>query len=492
MTIPREIRRVAVIGAGPAGLSAVKYLLAENYFEKIDVFEKRSSVGGVWNYTPGALKQGLPTPVPQLDPNFAVEKPTWQPVDGADETEAVFISPIYRTLDTNIPKELMAYGEKQFPSKSQVLPPFWVVKQYLEEYAADIRDLINFETEVVDARQNPPPVGGWRITTRNLRTDTTVTNSYDAVVAASGHFDIPYMPDISGIKQWNEHFPGIICHSRLFDSPEGFRGKKVVVVGSSASAVDIGNQINAVSKGRVLVSQRRKSYLMTNDAVRATDPMEFPEIVEFLPPSQHDRAIRFEDGRVETEIDSIVFCTGYLYSFPYLSCLDPPIITDGRRVLNTYQHLFYIYNTSLVFPVLTQRVIPFPLAENQAAVFARVWAGRLRLPPVSEMKAWEDATAIEKGNGTSFHLLPFPLDANYMNLLYDWAKAADSRPSLINHGNGKEGNHWGERAKWMRSLFPNIRQTFMDMGEARHGVTSLKQLGYDFEAWKERQKQDAS
>lgn len=488
----REIRRVAIIGAGPAGLSAAKYLLAENCFEKIDIFEKRSSPGGVWNYTPGYLKLGLPTPVPQLDPNYPAEKPVWQPTKDAHSKheEPVFISPIYSTLDTNIPKEIMAYGEKRFPADSQVLPTYSTVKQYLDEYAEDVKHLVAFETEVLDVRKSRH-TKQWGITARNLRTNTTETNSYDAVVAASGHFDVPYLPDIAGIKQWDEKYPGIISHSRLFDSPDDFRGKKVVVVGSSASAIDIGNQINTVSKGKLLVSQRTKSYLMSNNDPDTSDRIDYPEIVEFLSPTEHDRAIRFADGRIETEIDSIVFCTGYLYSFPFLSSLDPPVITDGRRTLNTYQHLFYIYDTSLVFPVLPQRVIPFQLSENQAAVFARVWSGRLRLPPVPEMKAWEDATAIEKGNGTSFHLLPFPLDANYMNLLHEWAAKAEPRSGLINDGNGKQGNYWGGYERWIRSLFPEIRKTFVDMKEERHGITNLKQLGYDFDTWKAQQEQDA-
>ncbi|KAF9887288.1 monooxygenase [Aspergillus nanangensis] len=481
-----KISRVAVIGAGPTGLSAAKYLLAENYFEKIDVFEKRSSVGGVWNYFPGAFKQSLATCVPQLDPNHPAEEPVWRTTGDAEGSrglqEPVFISPIYKTLDTNIPKELMAYGEKAFPANAQVLPKYSTVKEYLEEYAEEVKDIIQFETEVLSVEQNPDKMGTWYIITRNIRTGARQTRSYDAVVAASGHFDVPYLPDISGIKHWNEMFPGVISHSNLFDTPEDFRGIKVLVVGASASAIDIGNQINAVSKGKLLISQRSESHLLPSTA---SDKLYFPEIVEFLPSDRYTRAVRFADGSVETGIDSIVFCTGYLYSFPYLSALDPPVVTDGRRVLNTYQHLFYIYNTTLVFPVLPQRVIPFPLSENQAAVFARVWSGRLTVPPVVEMKAWEDATAIEKGDGTSFHLMPFPLDAQYMNLMHEWAAQAELRPWLINDGQGKSSNYWGIKEKWMRQLFPEIRKTFVSKGEERRSITSLKQLGYDFDAREE-------
>ncbi|KKK15779.1 hypothetical protein AOCH_002553 [Aspergillus ochraceoroseus] len=294
----------------------------------------------------------------------------------------MFVSPVYDTLDTNLPKELMAYSEKPFPPDVQDLPRHFTVKKYLDEYAEDVKKLIRFETRVVDVRMSSTEADEWSVTAENLRTGTKTVDSYDAVVVASGHFDVPYLPDIPGLHDWNDAYPGVISHSKFFDSPRPFRNKKVIVVGSSASGLDIGNQINELSKGKVLASQRTDLYLSPT----ATDKAYFPEIVEFLPPASHERAVRFADGRVEKDIDAIVFCTGFFYSFPFLSSLDPPVITNGRRVRNTYQHLFYLYNPTLVLPVLPQRIIPFPLSENQAAVFSRVWSGRLSLPSTAEME----------------------------------------------------------------------------------------------------------
>lgn len=42
------VRTVAVIGAGPSGLSAVKALDEEKAFDTIRVFERRDRVGGTW------------------------------------------------------------------------------------------------------------------------------------------------------------------------------------------------------------------------------------------------------------------------------------------------------------------------------------------------------------------------------------------------------------------------------------------------------------
>lgn len=41
-------RRVAVIGAGPSGLAAVRALEQEGSFDYIRVFERKDRVGGLW------------------------------------------------------------------------------------------------------------------------------------------------------------------------------------------------------------------------------------------------------------------------------------------------------------------------------------------------------------------------------------------------------------------------------------------------------------
>lgn len=453
--------------------------MAEKYFEKIDVFEQRSYVGGVWNYGSSSAKIGVSTTVPQLSPHEPVETPIWdQPRETEGSPKPSFVSPLYERLETNIPKELMCYSDKPFPSDSQLFPKHGTVQQYLEEYAEEIKSFIQFATQVVDVRLKNSTLSTWDVSTRDLHTDTETTHSYDAVVVANGHYTVPYLPDIPGIETWDRSYPGVISHSKFYDSPEPFRGKKAVVVGNSASGIDIGAQINQMSKGPVFVSQRSESFL----GVSGADKVTCPEIVEFLPPTSHDRGIRFANGHIEEYIDAIVFCTGYFYSYPFLSSLKPPVVTHGRRAMNIYQQLFYIDHPTLVFPVLAQRVIPFPMAENQAAVFSRVWSGRLALPPKSDMRAWEDTEVAVKGDGKVFHLLPFPMDADYLNLLYDWATRAELRPGFANNGNGKLGIRWGERERWMRSLFPDIRRAFAQKGEQRGKVKSLEDLGFVFQS----------
>lgn len=44
----RDIKSVAIIGAGPAGAIAIDILTQEKAFDRIHVFERREKAGGCW------------------------------------------------------------------------------------------------------------------------------------------------------------------------------------------------------------------------------------------------------------------------------------------------------------------------------------------------------------------------------------------------------------------------------------------------------------
>lgn len=93
---PFDVKNIAVIGAGPCGLSAAKYLIAQQTFDSVVVFEQNPEVGGVWYYS------REPTPsqhVPQVSPFCPPDAPVKRP--GTDAP--VFASPMYELLNTNIP-----------------------------------------------------------------------------------------------------------------------------------------------------------------------------------------------------------------------------------------------------------------------------------------------------------------------------------------------------------------------------------------------------
>ncbi|TKX20320.1 flavin-binding monooxygenase-like protein 5 [Elsinoe australis] len=469
-----NVSSVAIIGSGPSGIAAAKYLLAENAFQRIDILEQRSKTGGLWDYHPSKKYVAPDFPIPQTDPN---KDPNLKASPDS------FLSPIYDQLETNIPRGLMGFSDLDWPKDSALFPKHETVTQYIERYAKDVRHLIKFGTRVISAKpaSDDDISSGWQITTET-EDQIHQTHHYDAIVAASGHFNVPYIPSLKGLPEWRAQHPDTISHSMFYKTPETYRNKKTLIIGNGASGVDIASQIVQTCAAPLLQSVRSESFLLTTSGPTR---LELPEIAELRP---HDRSVLFTNGHVETSVDAILFCTGYFYSLPWLHVSPSPSpITDGSHVENTYQHLFYRPNPTLVFPVLQQRVIPFPMAEVQAAVVARVWAGRLGLPSEAEMRAWEEAQAVETGGGRGFHVLKFPQDGEYINMMHDWAMSAAEGKA----GRGKEPPRWDEEAFWLRERFPQVKKAYNDLGERRREVRGVEELGFDFAEWKrEKERED--
>ena len=495
-------RTIAIVGAGPSGVVAAKYLRAEKAFDKIVLFEQRSRPGGIWIYTGEQRDENL-FDIPQTNPNKDVQKPEWQSkeavANGSIDTNGIngasripsFLSPMYEKLETNIPRGLMGFQDLDWPSDSQLFPTHQTVLKYIDDYSADVQNLVRYCTQVTSINPVDPnkTSSSWTVTTRNLITNEDTSEVYDAVIVANGHFIVPYIPPMDGIKEWAAQHPGRISHSKYYRKPEDFNTKKVIVVGNSASGADVSAQIAEFCQKPLLWSTRSQSMFSATHGTAGEDQKrrEVPPIKKFIPAS---RGVIFEDGTEEHDIDAIVFATGYFYSLPFLQDVKPELITTGERVNNTYQHLFYAPRPTLSFLALNQRVIPFPIAEAQSAVLARVYSGRLSLPPLSDMRKWERVIEEEMGAGRNFHLLPFPKDANYINAMSRWALSAENKEGLENKGKGKIPPIWGEWQYWCRENFPKIRQAFGKMGEKRGEIRDVKELGFDFEEYQKEQAQE--
>ncbi|KAK3296903.1 uncharacterized protein B0H64DRAFT_390684 [Chaetomium fimeti] len=451
-----DVKSVAIIGAGPCALASAKYLVAQKVFDKIDIFEQQSEVGGVWNYGPRPSES---VHVPQTSPDCPPDPPL--PFQGEAEAP-VFPSPMYEVLHTNIPRSLMKYSDFPMKEDALVFPSREDIQEYVVGYAEDIRHLIQFSTQVKDVRLRV--VDGkdqWDVDTVCLLTGKTTGATYDAVVVGSGHYTAVYIPDIKGIREFHKVHPGVISHSKNYRSPERFTGKKVVIVGNSASGLDIGAQISGVCQKPLLISVRRPTPPANLGYAGAE---EFPVIEEFLP---EERGVRFQDGRIEKDIDAILYGTGYLFDFPFLRSLDPPLLTDGRRVHDLYQELFHIDHPTLVFPRLPVKVVPFMFSESQAAVFSRTWANLLELPSVEEMRQWEAEEAGKRG--PKFHVWPEGNDGGYINSVHDWITRSGTP--------GKEPPRWNPELLWQRKIYFKAKLQFeLDGRRAR----TLEELGFKY------------
>lgn len=508
-----------------------RYLLAENHFSRIVVYEQRSTVGGLWNYTPcdvedvaAARDMRIPQTKPYLEEEEEEETEEERGRKGRGKGRGGdVLTPVYSRLETNIPRDLMGFSDLAWKNDLQLFPKHEDVLQYLKEYAEDVLQipgLVECGVKVVSVElvqtEKENSRGKWEVTTTKSfqqddqeGEDESKTEIFDAVICASGHYDVPYIPSVPGIEAWNAQYPNRITHSKFYRLPENYTGKKVIVVGNSASGVDIGAQVAKCCKGRLIMSSRSESFLKVPDtAAKAKEEpryIEKPEIVEYLLDDEEEkekagnRSVKFSDGTIESHIDAIIYCTGYFYSYPFLEKtkknknknktppLHPPVITTGERVENLFQHIFYRPQPTLSFVGLNQKVIPFPMAQAQAAVIARVLSGRLALPNESVMKEWEEETLQMNGSGRGFHVFAFPKDAEHLNFLHDWAMSAEQQQQQQREV-GKAPPVCGEKLYWIRERFPSIKKAFADCGEERHQVRFLEEIGYDFLKWKEEQK----
>ena len=388
----------------------------------------------------------------------------------------VFFSPMYDNLETNIPHTMMTYSTDHSLADNQLFPRRDKVLEYLESYANEVLHLIKFETGVtsVTLKRNHGK-DQWTITSINLMTSVSKRRPYDAIVVASGHYKVPYIPAIPGLKEWNTTYPDRISHSKYYRNPKPYTASKTLLIGASASGLDISTQVATTCAKPLLLSQRTQSDLAAG--FPDTGILVVPEVAEFLPPSSgHERAVRFVDGQIESGIEKVLFCTGYLHSYPFLSLLDPPPITNGERVEHLYQHIFYTPNPTLGFVGVPSKILPFPTCEAQAAVIARVWSDRLPLPPRSDMEAWEADRMRQKGSGKKFHELTVPEDLDYLNNLVDWAEQASEREGVKDMLPRK----WNEHDYWVRRNFPAIKKAFANRGEERWKVRHIEDLDFEY------------
>ncbi|KAI5812985.1 hypothetical protein BZA77DRAFT_269380 [Pyronema omphalodes] len=470
-TILPNISRVAIIGAGAGGLVAARALREQNHFSKIDVYERRSDVGGVWNYTPQSTSVHIPSTDVTRDE---------EPVEYEDENgmkKRVWVSAMYNSLETNIPKTLMCFPTHPFPAELPLFPGHDAVCDYLKDYAKDLRDMITFNTNVTHIIPSESGTG-WTITlsttpetpgtpgtlnpsstsnpSKQATATATYTQHYDALIIASGHYNTPFIPSIPGIT--HTHIP--LEHSINFRNASYYTSKKVLLIGNSVSGLDIASQLLPFVSHPLLQSVRTMPETPINSPVIKT----VPQILEF----RGFNEVVFSDGTVEKDIDVILFCTGYLYTLPFLS--PSPSSSTGERIRGLYQHVFSCQHPTVAFLGLPMKVIPFPVCQSQAALVARVFAGLVGLPGRGEMQEWEERRVGRFGDGKGFHTFGYPSDREYMEWLEGMAK-----------GQGLEPTRWREKEWWIRSLTQEIKAAFGRAKKQGILVRRMEELGYVFE-----------
>ncbi|KAK9443607.1 Flavin-containing monooxygenase FMO [Metarhizium brunneum] len=418
------VKRVAVIGAGPAGAIALDALAKEKTFDLIRVFERRERPGGCWvgdTLPPPTLSDftsladrtaDAPITIPETLPAFTPKS------DQPRFTE----SSVYPYLETNISHLPMQFSQEPFPAdiseRTRALygdgSPFrhWaVVRSYITGLCErnGYEDLISFSTTV----ERVDKIGSeWKVTLRKegKNSDYWWTEWFDAVVVASGHYSVPYIPAIEGLEQFEKSRPGSVMHSKHFRGKDKFRNKRVVVVGASVSAADIAFDLAdsaAFPVHAITIGHNLNGYF-------GGEAFEHPKI-EKLPSiaKVQGRTVHLVDNKTIPDVDYIVFGTGYSWTLPFL----PQVPVRSNRVPDLWQHIVWQHDPTLLFVGAVHAGLTFKVFEWQAVYVARLLANRAApLPRLDEMRRWEADRIGKRGDGARFSLL-FPDFEDYFESL---------------------------------------------------------------------------
>ncbi|HEX9496739.1 MAG TPA: NAD(P)-binding domain-containing protein [Candidatus Limnocylindria bacterium] len=412
-------KRVAVIGAGAAGLVSARWLVAAG-LEPI-VFERTNNIGGIWRPDTGLA---------------------------------------YPSLRTNTSKQKTAFSDLPFDGDLPDHPGREAVLAYLERYAdlTGVRARIRLGRDIAAVG---PSGAGW----------TVDGEPFDAVVVASGLNGRRYVPELAG----RETFRGRIVHAADYAGPAPFAGQAVVVAGAGSSGSDIAVELSGTARSvQVAVREMptfvprhhrgrpydhrasrlsrmlpaairrwsarrvvrreytRRGLVLDRVSLKSTQGTDFldalasrrvtlrPELVGL-----DERGARFADG-TRADADAIVLATGYRSEFPFLPQGVPERI-DGALAL--YRLVFPPGIDGLAFVGMTRVSGPvFPVAELQARWAAEVFAGRVALPPPDMMRR-EIETRVARARAARddqmrVELLPY---------LDDIAGRIGARPSVWRH-----------------------------------------------------------
>ncbi|KAK4152650.1 hypothetical protein C8A00DRAFT_34628 [Chaetomidium leptoderma] len=464
-------RTVAVVGAGISGVCTAAHLMKQGL--SVTLFERSSIAGGVWHYdervpedppypnnTPSqgdyAVSQrgelAYATPPPEHDADSSGPREIRGSRNAADlEVQFSPPGPCYAGLKNNVPTYLMTSVLGAWPEGTK----YFVSQRYFEEYiqtlaknhGVDAATL--FHTRVDEVRKTPDGTK-WEIRSVTLEKRDTggrVTEAisrFDLLVVASGHYNMPRIPDIEGLKEWKASCPSRVIHSKQYRSPERYRGQNVLIIGAGVSAHNICHELDGVA-AQTYQSVRGGDFdlpasLLPEKAVRV------PEVAKFVIRCDTDGDGRLGDDRGETpdhivltdgqilrDIHHAVLATGYMTSYPFLPQLhsdDTPITaagedllvtSDGTMAHNLHRDIFYINDPTLAFVGVPYYAATFSLFDFQAQAVARVFAGKARLPTRMEMRNEYEKRVEEKGLGRGFHSVHAPgLEIAYVQELVDW------------------------------------------------------------------------
>ncbi|WP_280274744.1 flavin-containing monooxygenase [Nocardia wallacei] len=214
---------VIIVGAGFSGIGAA-IKLREDGFEDFLIVDDADGVGGTWHWN---TYPGIAVDIPSFSYQFSFEQsPEWSRVYAPG-------------------RELAAYAE-----------------HCTDKYG--LRPRIRFRTTISDAEFDTDG-DLWRLRTTD---GDELTARY--VIAATGVLTRPKLPDIPGV----ESFAGRTMHTSRWDHSADLRGKRVAIIGTGASAIQVIPSI-APDVERLVVFQRTPIWCLPRPDATLPPPVRW-------------------------------------------------------------------------------------------------------------------------------------------------------------------------------------------------------------------------
>lgn len=471
-----RVKRVAVIGAGISGVCSAAHLLRNGL--EVVLFERSGIAGGVWHFDQrSAPDPTYPNESPsrgdyEARPEVAYSTPPPEQDDKEDQEIAhAPPGPCYSGLTNNVSTREMRTSLQSWPEGTEDFVSQRVLEEYIQTIAKvhGVSAITQYHTRVEEVRKHDDE---WIVRTTALQKGSSVGThllerrwTFDAIVVASGHYNMPRIPDFPGLKEWKRAMPDRVWHSKRYRNPRLLQDQNILLVGCGVSSTDIAKE-SAAYANHIFQSSRGGALdlpatMLPENATRVGAIKSF----ELDACSKVERAgsgpipgkVVLENSQELSDIHSIILCTGYITSYPFLSHLHSDITpaenaddfvlvtAEGEMVHNLHKDIFYIEDPSLIFVGAPYHIATFSLFDFQSQAVARVLSGKANLPSRNEMREEYQRRVRTKGLGRNFHSLKSIGDEQgYVVDLVEWMNRDAERLGI------KDNMH-GHTAEWLAS-----------------------------------------
>ncbi|XP_037946848.1 senecionine N-oxygenase isoform X2 [Teleopsis dalmanni] len=276
---------------------------------------------------------------------------------------------MYYGLRTNLPKEIMGYPDFPIEECDVSYVTSETIKQFLNDYANKF-NLLKYIKFLHSVIRVIPFKAGWQVLISSLTDKSVHKYFFDNIMICTGHYHTPSYPIYVGA----ELFTGLQLHSHDFRRPEMFKGQKVLIVGAGPSGMDLCHKISkhaeSVTLSHHIVDQPKTKFLGNVN--------QKPDIKKL-----DKNGAYFVDDSYDN-FNIIFYCTGYKYSFPFLS-IDCGIYVDENYVNNLYKHCINIQYPTMSFIGIPFYVCASQMMDIQSRFVLKYMTGEKLLPTVTDM-----------------------------------------------------------------------------------------------------------